>query len=114
VIPTMGGLRFRLATGRLAAGEPEARRRFDGATEILTRYDEHLSRNDYLVAGDYTIADIASYAYIHVAPQAGLTLDRYPALQAWLARIEAQPGFLNDLAPYPPNARAGVSRSIYG
>lgn len=114
LIPTMGGLRFRLATGRLAAGDPEARRRFDGATEILARYDEHLARADFLVAGAYTIADIASYAYIHVAPQAGLELNRYPALQAWLARIEAQPGFVNDLAPYPPNARAGVSSSIYG
>jgi glutathione S-transferase len=48
-----------------------------------------------------------------VAPEAGLDLRRYPAIQAWLSRIERQPGFVDDLAPYPPNARVGAGRSIY-
>ncbi|MGA2756729.1 MAG: glutathione S-transferase family protein [Solirubrobacteraceae bacterium] len=113
VIPTMGGLRFRLATGRLHAGDPEARRRFTAATEVLALYDEHLARHDFLAGDAYSIADIAGYAYIHVAPQAGLGFERHPSLRAWLARVEARPGFINDLAPYPGNARAGVSRSIY-
>jgi hypothetical protein len=33
---------------------------------------------------------------------------------AWLQRVEEQPGFVNDLAPYPENARPGVGRSVYG
>ena len=113
VIPTMGGLRFRLATARLHPGDPEARRRFAAAGEVLALYDEHLARHDFLAGDAYSIADIAGYAYIHVAPQAGLGFERHPSLRAWLARVEARPGFINDLAPYPGNARAGVSRSIY-
>jgi glutathione S-transferase len=113
VIPTMGGLRFRLATGRLQAGDPEAQRRFDAAAEVLSLFDAHLAAREFLVGGAYTIADIAGYAYIHVAPEAGLELGPYPSLRAWLARIEAQPGFINDLAPYPSNAQAGLARSIY-
>ena len=113
VIPTMGGLRFRLLTGRLRADEPEARRRHEGAQQILELMDEHLRQRDFLVADRYTIADLANYAYVHVASDAGLDLTRVPAVGAWLARIEAQPRFIDDLEPYPPNARAGAGSSIY-
>jgi glutathione S-transferase len=113
VIPTMGGLRFRLATGRLRADEPEAQRRLRLGEEVLAFYDAHLRERDFLLAGRYTIADIASYAYIHVAGEAGLDLGRHPAVLAWLSRIEAQPRFVNDLEPYPPNARVGQGSSIY-
>lgn len=113
VIPTMGGLRFRLATGRLHVQDPEARRRHRGALEILALIDAHLRERTFLVGERLTIADIAGYAYIHVAPEAGIDLSAYPAVQAWLTRIERAPGFVNDLEPYPPNARAGSGRSIY-
>jgi glutathione S-transferase len=113
VIPTMGGLRFRLLTGRLRAADPDARRRHEAALQILDLMDVHLQDRDFLVADRYTIADLANYAYVHVAPQAGLDLQRFPAVAAWLARIEAQPGFIDDLEPYPPNARAGAGSSIY-
>ena len=113
VIPTMGGLRFRLLTGRLRADDPEARRRHEAALEILDLMDVHLRDRDFLLGDRYTIADLANYAYVHVAPQAGLDLQRFPAVEAWLARIEAQPGFIDDLEPYPPNARVGAGSSIY-
>jgi glutathione S-transferase len=113
VIPTMGGLRFRLLTGRLRADEPEARHRHNGAQQVLELIDEHLRQRDFLVADRYTIADLANYAYVHVASDAGLDLTRFPAVGAWLARIEAQPRFIDDLEPYPPNARAGAGSSIY-
>jgi glutathione S-transferase len=113
VIPTMGGLRFRLLTGRLRADDPEARRRHEAALQILDLIDGHLQGRDFLVGDRYTIADLANYAYVHVAPQAGLDLQRFPAVEAWLARIEAQPGFIDDLEPYPPNARVGAGSSIY-
>lgn len=46
-------------------------------------------------AGEHpTIADIAAYAYIAHAPEGGISLDPYPHLRAWLARIEALPGFV--------------------
>jgi glutathione S-transferase len=113
VIPTMGGLRFRLATGRLRAEDAEAKRRHHAAEQVLDLIDSALREREFLVGDRYTIADLANYAYIHVAPEAGLDLRRYPAIQAWLSRIERQPGFVDDLAPYPPNARVGAGRSIY-
>jgi len=46
---------------------------------------------DYLANG-YSIADIALYAYTHVAHQAGLDLEAYPGIRAWLDRVASQPG----------------------
>lgn len=53
--------------------------------------ESHLARRDFFVAGTFTIADIALYAYTHVAEEGGFDLKPYPALRAWLARIAAQP-----------------------
>ncbi|HUK93936.1 MAG TPA: glutathione S-transferase family protein [Gaiellaceae bacterium] len=114
VMMTMGGLRFRLLTGRLAPDDPEAIRRREGAEEALAFLQQHLVARDFLAAGRYTIADIAVFAYGHVAAEAGLELDPFPAFTAWIARVERQPGFMNDLAPYPDNARPGAGRSVYG
>ena len=111
---TMGGLRFRLLTGRLKADDPDAVSRREGAEAALALLEQHLAEHDFLAAGRYTIADIAVYAYGHVAAEAGLDLDAYPAFRAWLARVEAQPGFMDDLEPYPENARPGVGSSVYG
>jgi glutathione S-transferase len=113
VVPAIGGLRFRLLTGRLSPDEPEARRRRDAGLEVLALLDGHLARHDFLAAGRYTVADVAVHAYVHVAGEAGLDLVAFPAVEAWLARVEAKPGFVDDLEPYPPNARPGAGRSIY-
>ncbi len=47
---------------------------------------------EFLVGGRYSIADIALYAYTHVAGEGGFDLGRYPAISGWLARVTAQPG----------------------
>lgn len=52
-----------------------------------------LSRRDWFVGGRYTVADIALYAYTHVADEGGFDLAAYPAIRAWLGRVEAQPGY---------------------
>jgi glutathione S-transferase len=114
VMMTMGGLRFRLLTGRLTPDSPDAVRRREGAEATLRLLDGHLKQQAFLTGGTYTIADIANYAYTHVAPEAGLDLGPYPAVRAWLDRVETQPRYMNDLAPYPENARAGAGRSVYG
>ena len=44
---------------------------------------------------------------------AGFDLAEFPAVTAWLRRVEQQPRFMNDLAPYPANARPGASVSVY-
>ena len=45
-------------------------------------------------AGAFSIADIALYAYTHVAHEGGFNLDNYPAIRAWIQRIEAIPGYV--------------------
>jgi glutathione S-transferase len=113
VMPAVGGLRFRLQTGRLAPDDEDARRRKAAGHGVLGVLDDHLADREFLVGSDYSIADIAVYAYVHVADEAGYELRRRPAVQAWLRRIATQPLYMNDLESYPANARAGAGRSIY-
>jgi glutathione S-transferase len=54
----------------------------------------HLSRYSYFAANRFTIADIALYAYAHVANQCDFDLTRFPAVRDWLARIAAEPGYV--------------------
>jgi len=56
--------------------------------------EAHLARYDFFVAGHFTIADIALYAYTHVAEQCDYDLAGYPAVRRWLARVEAEPGYV--------------------
>lgn len=114
VMSTMGGLRFRLLTGRLAADDPAAVRRRDAALEALRVLDQHLSEAPFLVGDQYTIADIAIYGYAHVAGEANIDLEPFAAVAAWLDRIVGQPGYMNDLERYPPNACQSAGLSIYG
>jgi glutathione S-transferase len=72
------------------AEEIEARRA--GGYRALDALERHLAENDFLVANRYTIADIALYAYTHVAPEGEFDLVRYPRIRAWLERVAAQPG----------------------
>jgi glutathione S-transferase len=113
VMPMLGGLRFRLATGRLGPDDPDAVRRREAGEEVLTLLDGRLGEHDFLVGDRYTIADIAVYAYTHLASEAGYDLVGYPAVTEWLRRVERRPRFVDDLEPYPENARPGAGRSIY-
>ena len=113
VIPPIGGLRFRLLTGRLEPGGEEAGRRRRDGLEMLRLLDEHLSGREFFVAAAYSVADVAIYGYVHVAGEAGYDLAAYPHVVAWLERVRRQPGHMNDLQPYPANARAGAGRSVY-
>jgi glutathione S-transferase len=54
--------------------------------------ENHLKDHRYFAAGRYTIADIALYAYTHLANQCDYDLASFPAVRAWLERIEAEPG----------------------
>jgi glutathione S-transferase len=54
--------------------------------------EAHLAGHEYLAAERYSIADIALYAYTHVADEGGFDMGEYPAINAWLDRIAAQPG----------------------
>jgi glutathione S-transferase len=113
VVPMIGGLRFRLLTGRLNPTDPEALRRAAGAKEVFELLDGHLGAREFFVSGRYTIADIAIYGYTHLAHEAGLDLTPYRGLRDWLARVERQPGYIEDVEPYGANAAPGAGTSVY-
>ena len=54
--------------------------------------NRHLAQNAYFAGDALSVADIALYAYTHTAEQGGFQLDAYPAVAAWLKRVEADPG----------------------
>ena len=65
----------------------------DGGWAALEVMEGHLAKYDFFV-GDYSIADIALFAYTHVSHEGGFPLDDYPRIRAWLERVKAQPGFM--------------------
>jgi glutathione S-transferase len=62
--------------------------------QLFERMERHLQERAWLVGDAPTIADIAMYSYTARAPEGGLSLEPYPALRAWLQRIEALPRFV--------------------
>ncbi|KUM43150.1 glutathione S-transferase family protein [Pseudomonas sp. EpS/L25] len=82
---------------QLYQGLPESRRAehqacLERGYRALAVMEQQLQRTPFLVGEGYSIADIALYAYTHVADEGGFVLDDFPALRAWLARVAAQPG----------------------
>jgi glutathione S-transferase len=82
------------AIARITPPESEREAKMRGGTAALRAMEGHLAGREFLVAERYTIADIALYAYTHVAPEGGFELDPYPAIRAWLERVAAQPGHI--------------------
>jgi glutathione S-transferase len=64
----------------------------DGGWAALKMMEAQMAKNDFFV-GDYSIADIALFAYTHVADEGGFPLDDFPKIRAWIERVKAQPGF---------------------
>ena len=56
--------------------------------------ENHLQTHDFFAASQLTVADIALYAYTHVADQCDFDLTTFPSIQAWLRRVELEPGFV--------------------
>ncbi len=71
--------------------DPRLPEKTAGSYRALDVMETHLATRTYFVDEQYTIADIALYAYTHVADEANLDLGRYPAIRAWLERVKAQP-----------------------
>jgi glutathione S-transferase len=89
--PNIAVLRFWAEAGTTHPEvEVEARRR--GGEAALRAMEAHLTDREFFVGDAYSIADIALYAYTHVAPEGGFTLQPYPAIEAWLARVAGHPG----------------------
>nr|WP_284503738.1 MULTISPECIES: glutathione S-transferase family protein [unclassified Caballeronia] len=72
--------------------DPRLPDKIAGSYRALDVMEQHLATRTFFAAERYTVADIALYAYTHVADEAGLDLASYPAIRAWLARVKNQPG----------------------
>ncbi len=91
--PYIAVVRFwALFSARTAARGSRSRSAARAAMPRSTRSSGTSARREFLVAERFTIADIALYAYTHVAHEAGFEMSRYPAIAAWLERVAAQPG----------------------
>ena len=96
--PNVATLRFWLAfvgEDRLSDFQrsllPGKREAGEAALELM---DEHLGQRDYFVGGRLSLADVALYAYTHVAEEGGFDLGRYPTIGRWLGRVAAEPGYV--------------------
>jgi len=100
-----------VASGPLAQGPSAARgavvirKQMDPAAcerarQLFDVLESELKTRDYLVGGQATIADVAIYSYTAHAPEGGVSLEPYAAVRAWLARVEALPGFVG-MKPSP-------------
>jgi glutathione S-transferase len=99
--PYIAVVRFWTFAGQLGehAGELAGRRaRGEAALDVM---EQHLAGREFFVADRYTIADIALYAYTHVAHEGGFDLSTRPHVRAWLDRVAAQPRSvaITDVAP---------------
>jgi glutathione S-transferase len=96
--PNVATLRFWLAfvgEGRLSELQrallPGKREAGDAALRLM---DEHLAGRSFFVGERLSLADIALYAYTHVAEEGGFELGRYKEVERWLERVAAEPGYV--------------------
>jgi glutathione S-transferase len=98
--PNIATLRHWLQHGGLT---PERRPLLDQKRKLgeraLSVMEAHLGRSRYMVGDGCTIADLALYAYTHVAPEGGFDLGPLPAVRAWLDRVRDRPGFTRITQP---------------
>jgi glutathione S-transferase len=104
----IGTLRHWTLTGKLPRRAPalvELKRA--AARRTLDILERELASRPFLAGDAYTIADIAVFAYGSRAEEAGLSLEAHPHVCAWIARVEAQPGFLAEMHPYSEDPHSG-------
>jgi glutathione S-transferase len=93
--PAIAVARFWLAySGRADEFADRLPERQSAGRRALAAMDEHLRSRTYLVGDRLTLADLALYAYTHVAHEGGFDLERYPAVGAWLRRVASEPGHI--------------------
>jgi glutathione S-transferase len=97
--------RFWKLSGRDAALPEAFANRLERGRDALATLDRGLADGRPFVAGDaYTVADVALYGYGHCGADAGADPRAHAHVAAWLDRVEATPGFVNDLEPVPAHA----------
>jgi glutathione S-transferase len=90
--PNIATSRFWHYAGQTAGRETALAEKQKAGHAALGVMERHLATQPFFVGGRYGVADIALYAYTHVAEEGRFDLSPYPAIGAWLARVRAQPG----------------------
>jgi glutathione S-transferase len=90
--PYIAVVRFWHFSGQLDAHRSELAAKMERGIHALDVMERHLSEHAFFAGERYSVADIALYAYTHVAGEGGFELARFPALGRWLERVAAQPG----------------------
>jgi glutathione S-transferase len=104
--PELAFARFLWLSGRHAQAPEVFENRLDRGRDALAALERGLAAGGgpFIAGDDYTVADIALYAYVHCAADAGADPRAHAKIAAWLDRVEATPGFENDLEPIPEHA----------
>lgn len=109
VEPVIGSLRFWTMTNRLERNQALVPAKRDAAVRALAALERSLIETAFLAGRDITIADLAVYAYGHVAEDCGLALSDYPAIVAWLGRVREVIGLDYPVHPYSVDPCSGAS-----
>jgi glutathione S-transferase len=91
--PNIAVLRF-WAHAEIKPDPRDALAKFNGGLAALEAMERHLTGRDFFVGDRATVADIALYAYTHVADEGGFEIARFEAIGAWLERVRALPGYV--------------------
>jgi glutathione S-transferase len=106
VEPTIGTLRYWTLAGKLEANEAVAAAKRSAGERALDALERYLSRHAFLANDRYSIADIAVFAYSHLAAEASFDLATRPSFVRWIERVKQQVGTLPRVYPYTPDAMA--------
>lgn len=91
--PNLAVARFWEIAG-IDPGEEQRLLKRSAGRRALEALERGLNGRDWLVADSYSVADVSLYAYTHVAAEGGFTLEPYPAVREWQARVAAQSGHI--------------------
>jgi glutathione S-transferase len=93
--PNIATVRFWISIAKQAEQKREAiAQKQQLGYAALQVMENHLTKHNYFVGNRYSIADIALYAYTHVAEEGDFDLSKFPAILAWFDRIVHQPNYL--------------------
>lgn len=104
VEPVIGSLRFWTLTGRLEINAALVPGKRDAAMRALGALERTLAQSQFLAGSDFTIADIANYAYAHLAADCGFPLAGFPGIARWADRVGGIIGADYPAIPYGPEA----------
>ena len=90
--PYIAVVRFWHFSGQIERHRAELEEKVERGYHALRVMEGELAGCDFFAGGSYSVADIALYAYTHVAGEGGFDLGRFPAIGRWLERVRSQPG----------------------